>query len=110
MTFPTKESGTWNLDRSKRDEWTEAYPEIDVLGELQKARQWLKDNTDRLKTSRGMSRFLGGWLARAKPPERSENAIADAEAIMEQHAREVLVRKRAELAERAELAAKGGCS
>jgi hypothetical protein len=46
--------------------WREAYPGIDVLGEVRKARAWLEANPTRRKTHRGMPAFLVSWLNRAQ--------------------------------------------
>lgn len=63
LTFPTNgKPGTWDLLPSKLDEWSAAFPGLDVLAECRKALQWLRDN--RRKTARGMPRFLYSWLAR----------------------------------------------
>lgn len=60
-----KHGQTWPLSPQKLAEWEESYPAVDVLGELRKARQWLVDNPTKRKTPRGMTAFLGRWLARA---------------------------------------------
>jgi hypothetical protein len=56
---PVKE---WILPATKLAEWSEAYPDLDVLAEMRKARQWCVDNPTRRKTARGMTKFLNGWL------------------------------------------------
>jgi hypothetical protein len=61
---------TWTLAGSKLDEWSSAYPHLDVEAELRKARQWLIDNPPKRKTLRGMPRFLNGWLSRAQDSGR----------------------------------------
>lgn len=67
LTFPiVGDQGYWNLKESKVKEWTESFPHLDVMLELKKARQWCLDNPANRKTSRGMTRFLGGWLSRAQ--------------------------------------------
>jgi hypothetical protein len=62
----------WAATLEKILEWRESYPRVDVKQEMIKARQWLRDNPERQKTGRGMTKFVGGWLARANdslPPE-----------------------------------------
>lgn len=54
----------WGLTQAKIDEWTEAFPGVDVKTHLRKAIQWLKDNPSRGKTARGMPAFFGNWLSR----------------------------------------------
>ena len=66
-TFVLKNKKLWHLPQAKLDEYTEAFPKLDVDAEFRKAAQWLNDNPDRRKTAKGMTRFLGNWLGRAKP-------------------------------------------
>ncbi len=56
----------WELNQAKVNEWSEAFPHLNVMGELRKARQWLRDNPSKRKTASGMPRFLGAWLSRAQ--------------------------------------------
>ena len=66
MSFLTNGPGPkeWHLHQSKVDEYKESFPGVDVLAECKKARQWCIDNPTKRKTARGMTKFLGGWLAR----------------------------------------------
>ena len=66
MTFVTKGGGDWSLTRAKCNEYRDSFPMVDVDVELRAARQWLVDNPDRRKTSRGMTSFLTSWLNRAR--------------------------------------------
>lgn len=82
MTMPcivtTKKPDTdeWPVLPSKVAEWQETFPAVDVMAELYRARQWLRDNPARKKTYTGMSRFLGTWLAKRqdeyRPPNRGQ--------------------------------------
>lgn len=68
MRFPVVGGKAWELTREKAVEYVTTYfprPKSWVWSQLLRARQWLLDNPQRLKTPRGMSRFLGQWLARA---------------------------------------------
>lgn len=47
-------------------EWSEAYPAIDVLSEVRKAKVWLDANPKNRKTKSGMARFVVNWLSRAQ--------------------------------------------
>jgi uncharacterized protein YdaU (DUF1376 family) len=42
-----------------------AFPNVDIEGELRRMRLWLQADVGRLKTRRGMNRFVVGWLAKA---------------------------------------------
>ncbi len=66
MTLPCKGTGKrdWPLSAAKVREWEEAYPGVNVLAEVRRAKQWLLDNPTKGKTFTGMSAFLGRWLAK----------------------------------------------
>jgi len=71
MEFPAR-GDKWSLHASKLAEWAETYSDRGwVESELRRALQWLRDDPTRLKTPRGMPRFLGGWLSRANDRGRS---------------------------------------
>jgi len=66
MTFETV--GTpkqWHFRQSLMDPFQEAYPNVDVLAELAKAKAWLVANPTKRKTARGMPAFLNRWLSRS---------------------------------------------
>ena len=46
------------------DEWTELYPNVDILQELKKMKGWCNANPTKRKTKRGILRFINGWLSR----------------------------------------------
>jgi uncharacterized protein YdaU (DUF1376 family) len=54
---------TWGLTLTLVDEWTAAYPGLDVLAECRRALAWVRAN--RPKTARGMPAFLVRWLNQA---------------------------------------------
>lgn len=71
------EPKTWDLTETKLAEYRETFPGIDALAECRKALQWTRDNPTKRKTAKGMTRFLGSWLARAQDrlgPTRREAA------------------------------------
>jgi len=57
---------SWPLTQAKLDEWTAAFPGVEVKSELRKACQWLRDNPAKTKTHRGMPAFFGRWLGNAQ--------------------------------------------
>jgi len=65
MRFPLKSGAEWEADGDLLRLLSGAYPRLNVLGELEKARAWLTVNPSRRKTARGMPRFLKTWMARA---------------------------------------------
>ena len=62
--FPTANGGTWYLSTIKYEQYADTYADLDLDLELQKARQWLRDNKQRRKTPGGMTAFLTKWLNR----------------------------------------------
>lgn len=65
LAFPAL-SGDYALPVTLYDAFVTAYPGIDAMAELHKAKAWLIANPTRQKTERGMSRFLNTWLAKAQ--------------------------------------------
>jgi hypothetical protein len=67
LVFPVVGDTTeWGLEESKLAEYRESFPDLDVLAECRKARQWCLDNKTNRKTAGGMPKFLGSWLSRAQ--------------------------------------------
>lgn len=54
----------WVLRQSHVDDWSEAYPGLDVIGHCRRALSWIRSNPTRRKTANGMPRFLNSWLER----------------------------------------------
>jgi DNA-binding MarR family transcriptional regulator len=73
FSFILRNGQAWTLPQVKLEEYKQTYPSLDVEAELRKAAQWLKDNPQKRKTVKGMPRFLGGWLGRAKPVQQKQN-------------------------------------
>ena len=48
------------------DEWSKAYPAVDVQAELHKMRVWSMSNPTKQKTSTGIARFVNAWLSKAQ--------------------------------------------
>lgn len=82
FVIPLADGSDHTLTLAELAEYEQAYPAIDVPGELRKARAWCVANPGQRKTRRGVGKFVNGWLARtaerAKPasaapkPERKE--------------------------------------
>ena len=56
--------------------WRELYPRVSVELEMGKAIAWLEANPSRQKTSRGMPKFLVGWLNRASVQQSSAPKVS----------------------------------
>lgn len=74
LAIPLADGTDYAITLASVAEWEQAYPRIDVMGELRKARAWCVANPRQRKTRAGAGKFLNGWLSRAT--ERSAPAPA----------------------------------
>lgn len=56
--------GEFGVVQSDIDEWSRAYPAVDVAQQLHRVRAWCLSNPEKRKTARGIKRFINGWLAK----------------------------------------------
>jgi hypothetical protein len=56
----------WALTRPQIERWEAVFPDMDVLGEMRKAQEYLTLRSERRKTARGMPKFLFAWLTRGQ--------------------------------------------
>jgi uncharacterized protein YdaU (DUF1376 family) len=68
-------------------EWRTAFPGVNVLGEIYKARAWLGANPKRQKTHSGMARFLVSWLSRAQDSGGNGNGTVSKSQARTEHNR-----------------------
>lgn len=66
ITIPLADGTEHPVTASEVAEYRSAYPRIDVLAELRKARAWCFANPAQRKTPRGVGKFVNGWLSRAE--------------------------------------------
>jgi hypothetical protein len=87
MTFPCDgKISTWDLTRDKIMEWAQSFPSVEVEAECRKALQWIRDNSTRRKTAKGMTRFLYGWIERSNNRGgKNANPIAEPDKLPEGH-------------------------
>ena len=52
-----------NIPKELIDMWSKAYPNVDVIGECEKARVWLLSNTNKAK--KDFKNFTNRWLGKA---------------------------------------------
>lgn len=52
----------WGLTRAQVDEWSQAYPAVDVLGEARRILAWVNAKPERRKTARGWPAAFVRWL------------------------------------------------
>jgi hypothetical protein len=67
LVFPVvgRGSDSWALTESAITEWQDSYSTLNIHAEAQKALAWVKANSSRRKTARGMPAFLVNWFNRA---------------------------------------------
>lgn len=70
LEFLTHTGQPWGLTPDKLAEYQDSFPNLDVLSEFRRARQWCIDHPAERKTERGMPAFLGRWLTKATDSPR----------------------------------------
>jgi hypothetical protein len=58
------------ISNQQISEWSSAYPGVDVKTELLRMKVWLDANPTKKKTSRGILKFIVGWLTKAQDSGR----------------------------------------
>lgn len=98
MVFPTDgKQREWALTDPFVAQMREAFPTLDVMAEMRKAKAWILANESKRKTAAGMPRFLNSWLGRAQ--DRGGGFIAgprNASSEIEARSRRAAERMRAE--------------
>jgi len=64
VLIPLIDGSDFAVKAPEVQEWQQAFPSVDVVGELLRARIWCKDNPTKRKTAKGVRRFLSGWLGK----------------------------------------------
>lgn len=62
ITIPLVDKTEHPISQADVDEWSSAYPAVDVLQQLRNMRQWCISNPQKQKTSRGINAFISRWL------------------------------------------------
>ncbi|WP_339806133.1 hypothetical protein [uncultured Marinobacter sp.] len=65
--FPLKDGSDYTVSETFVSELKDTYRKLDVEHHLKRARLWLIATPSKRKTSRGMTKFLNGWMSRQKP-------------------------------------------
>lgn len=60
------------IHQAQVDEWTAAYPAVDVVRQLAAMRQWCNANPTLRKTERGVLRFCNSWLMKEQDKPRQQ--------------------------------------
>jgi uncharacterized protein YdaU (DUF1376 family) len=66
IEIPVLGSKVYGVSQVMVDEWSKAYPAVDVQAELQKMRVWAMSNPNMQKTATGIPRFVNAWLSKAQ--------------------------------------------
>lgn len=61
----------YDVTQAQVDEWSAAFPGVEVLAELRKSVAWQDANPSKRKTHRGMAKHLVSWLSGAQDRGRS---------------------------------------
>ncbi|MCX8018778.1 MAG: hypothetical protein N2690_12910, partial [Rhodocyclaceae bacterium] len=64
ISLPLVDGSEFGITAEQAEEWSSAYPAVDVPQQLRQMRQWLLANPRRRKTRRGILAFVVSWLAR----------------------------------------------
>ena len=75
ILIPLSDGSEYEIPLADIAEWEQAYPRIDVIGELRKARAWARANPAQRKTRRGASKFLNGWLSRSAERKQANGTV-----------------------------------
>jgi hypothetical protein len=66
VEVPVLGGKVYGVSQELVNEWSKAYPAVDVQAELQKMRVWAMSNPNMQKTSNGITRFVNAWLSKAQ--------------------------------------------
>lgn len=64
ITLPLNDGTEYPILQADVDKWAGLYPAVDVTQELRNMWGWLDANPAKLKTKKGVRRFVNGWLAK----------------------------------------------
>lgn len=64
ITLTLNDNSEYEIYGNQVEEWSEAFPAVDVMQELKKMKSWLNCNREKRKTRRGILRFVNNWLSK----------------------------------------------
>jgi phage replication O-like protein O len=68
-----KDKSHFHVSEDDIEEWSAAFPNINVYYELTKLAQWNKDNKSKRKTKTGIRKHIHTWLSKAEQEEIEKN-------------------------------------
>ena len=73
-SLPLKDGTMYEVTQTELAHWRSVFPSVDVDQQFRSMRAWLEASPDRLKTRRGIKRFIVSWLSRRadKAPVKAE--------------------------------------
>lgn len=74
ITLTLNDNSEYEIYGNQVDEWSEAFPAVDVMQELKKMKSWLTCNPRKRKSRRGTPRFVNNWLSTTQ--EKKESNVA----------------------------------
>ena len=66
MQFNCTKDDVFNVHQEDIDLWAGAYPAVDIKLDLNQMQVWLISNPIKIKTKRGMPKFITNWLSRTQ--------------------------------------------
>lgn len=64
VAIPLNDGSEYGINPQQVEEWSSTYPNVDVVAELKKMRQWSIANPRKRKTRRGVMSFANSWLSK----------------------------------------------
>lgn len=91
IVLPLNDGTGYEVSQEQSQEWAGLYPAVNVIQQLRNMKGWLDANPTRLKTRKGIMRFINGWLSREQDRgssrqqgrSRSGGAMEDLQALHE---------------------------
>ena len=85
IEFILNDKTYYPITQKQVDEWSELYPNVDVMQQLRKMCGWLDANPKNRKTKGGILKFANGWLAREqdKPRKVQQQTTKDLASAMD---------------------------
>lgn len=73
-SLPLKDGTVYEVNQTELAHWKSVFPSVDADQQFRSMRAWLEASPDRMKTRRGIKRFIVSWLSRRadKAPVKSE--------------------------------------
>jgi hypothetical protein len=71
--LPLADKSSYVVPQNLFGEYVQTYPGVDVMTQLAKMRAWLVSNPTKMKTRKGLPRFMNNWLDRAQNDASKNN-------------------------------------